>query len=331
MKTLPPIEIVVTRGGRPESRHLVDAVIADASGGIVAMHGEGERVVFPRSAVKALQALALVESGAADRFGFEPRHIALACSSHAGEDMHVEGARQMLEKAGLEPVCLECGAHWPKRMEDQARLVREGREPVALHNNCSGKHAGFLAFATHEGHVPAGYVRHAHPVQQAIAGIMREMTGAAHGEENRGVDGCSIPTYAIPLSAIAIAFARLAAGEAGPVRAAAMARIREACFAHPQMVSGTGGTDTRIMQALPGRAFVKTGAEGVYTAALPQRGLGIALKARDGATRAAEAALVELLESLLELEGEEAKSLKGIGEPSLFNWNGIEVGRVARG
>lgn len=326
----PPLEIEVFRGPLVESRHLVDAVVADASGALHSVHGEGARPVFPRSAIKALQALPLIESGAADRFGLQPRHIALACASHNGEDMHVEGASQMIAAAGLQPVCLECGAHWPGRKDDVDRLVREGRQPTALHNNCSGKHSGFLCFAAGEGIDPTGYVGFGHKVQRTIAGVLTETTGAVHGADNHGVDGCSIPTYAIPLESLARAFARFGVAEGGgPERSKAMARIREACFAHPEMVAGTGRADTAIMSVLKGRAFTKTGAEGVFVAALPEKGLGIALKARDGAGRAAEAAVLRLIESLLELEETQVNALKGIRSPVLTNWNGIEVGRVS--
>ncbi len=272
MKLQSPLVVEVTRGGRAESRHLVDAVIADAAGKFVAVHGEAERPVFPRSAIKALQALVLVESGAADAFKFSDADIALACASHHGEQMHVTRAAGMLAKSGLEPACLECGAHWPRHDADRATLIRQDRKPTALHNNCSGKHSGFLAFAAHAGYPTRGYVGIDHPAQKAVAATLTETTGAAHKAENHGIDGCSIPTYAIPLQDLAIAFAKFGIGEGGgPARSAAMQRIRDACFAHPELVAGTGGVDTRIMTALKGRAFTKTGAEGVYVAALPNR------------------------------------------------------------
>lgn len=332
MKALPPLVVEVTRGGLVESLHEVDVVVADAAGKMHTVRGEASRPVYPRSAIKALQALPLVESGAADAFGFEARHIALACASHNGEAIHVDGAAEMLARAGLEPACLECGAHWPRLECDQHALIRAGRRPVALHNNCSGKHSGFLAFAAHAGLRTRGYVGIAHPVQKAIAGTLEEATGAPHRADNHGIDGCSIPTYAIPLDRLAVGFARFAAAEGGgPERSRAMARIRDACFAHPEMVAGTDRADTAIMKALRGRAFTKTGAEGVFVAALPQLGLGIALKARDGATRAAESAIAAMLESLLELSPAEKRALDAIRNPVLTNWNAIEVGEVRAG
>ena len=332
MTSTPPLVVETLRGGRVESLHAVDAVVASSDGSIVAIHGDGGRGVFPRSSIKALQALPLVESGAADRFGFTTAHLALACSSHNGEPMHTQGAGEMLAAAGLSPTCLECGAQLPHHASDHEALVRAGMPVTAIHNNCSGKHSGFLAFAVQQGFQPAGYVRFGHPVQKEIAGVLETVTGAAHGEDNYGIDGCSIPTYEIPLASLARAYAKFAIGEdAGKVRSAAMLRLRDACMAHPEMVAGTGGFDTAIMQAMAGRVFTKTGAEGVFAVAIPELGLGAALKCRDGAGRAAEVACAFLVESLLEaaeseLSQDELNALKRLANPVLKNRNRIEVG-----
>ncbi len=336
------IAIEVTRGHgegaqavqHVESRHLVDAVVADAHGNIVSIYGEADLPVFPRSAIKALQALPLIESGAADAFGFEQEHIALACSSHNGEAFQTDAAEAMLRKAGLSPVCLECGAQPPYHASDHAALVREGKSVTALHNNCSGKHSGFLAFAVHQDMPTKGYIHFASPVQVQIAATLEEVTGARHGADNYGIDGCSIPTYEVPLKNLALAFARFGIGEdMGGERSKAMLRIRDACLAHPHMIAGTGKFDTLLMQALGKRVFTKTGAEGVFTIAIPELGLGAALKCRDGTTRAAEAACAFLVESLLEesesgLSPDEASALKRLGNPVLRNWNGFAVGEV---
>jgi len=329
MKTHPPAIVEITRGPAVESRHTVDIVVADAAGALVEIFGEAERPVFPRSAIKALQALALVESGAADRYGFSARHIALACSSHNGEEMHVRTAGEMLATAGLEPRCLECGAQWPNLKADEARLVLANEEPQAIHNNCSGKHSGFLAFAAHSGFPTEGYVGFGHKVQRAIAQNLTEVTGFRHGDDNWGVDGCSIPTWAIPLSNLATAFARFGAGEdRDSARAKTFRRIRDACFEHPEMVAGTGRADTAIMTVLKGRAFTKTGAEGVFVAALPDKGLGIALKARDGAGRAAESAIVAMIGALLGLSETGMETLDKVGNPPVLSRRGATVGEV---
>jgi L-asparaginase II len=329
MKPKSPLVVEVTRGGRVESRHLVDVAVADARGKLHSAYGDTERPVFPRSAVKALQALPLIESGAADRFGFSDSEIALACSSHHGEAIHVETAARMLAKAGLQPACLECGAHWPKRGADRRELIRKGLMPTALHNNCSGKHSGFLALAAHSGWETRGYVGIDHRVQKAIADTMTQTTGVAHRAGNHGIDGCSIPTYAIPLDKLAVAYARFGVGDGeGPQRSAAMKRILDACFANPQMIAGKRGADTAFLSSLRGKAFTKTGAEGVHVAALPVQGLGIALKVHDGAARAAEVAIAMLVETLVELDETEALPLREFRNPVLTNWAGTEVGEI---
>lgn len=324
-----PILAEVTRGSTVESRHRGAAVVVDADGRVVLALGDVERPVFPRSAVKALQALPLLESGAADRYGLTPAEIALAVASHSGEQAHAETSLAMLKKAGRDASCLECGAHWPMGEAAARALARAGGEPSALNNNCSGKHAGFICLACGMDEDPKGYVRAGHAVQQAVRGALEEVTGAAHKAELSGIDGCSIPTYAVPLTALALGFARFGTGQGfGPKRAEAARRIREAVASHPFMVAGTGRFDTRLMERFGQRAFIKTGAEGVYCGALPELGYGIALKCDDGAGRAAEVAMAALIERFLPLNGEEQAAFAPFRETVLKNWNGIEVGRI---
>ena len=324
-----PLIVEITRGERVESSHAVDAVITDASGNVVSAWGEFERPIFPRSAIKGLQALPLIESGAADAFGFEPHHLSLACSSHHAESMHVKAAGEMLKRAGIGASCLECGAQPPFELEDVRELARNGVDAGQIHNTCSGKHSGFLAFATHQQMPTSGYVKLDHPVQQEIAGVLESITGVPHAGDNHAIDGCSIPTYAIPLQNLSTAFAKFGVGEdAAPQRSKAMLRLRDACLAHPEMVSGTTGACTILMQALGNRAFVKYGAEGVYTASLPEHGYGIALKVRDGAPRAAEVAIANIVGSLLELDADESNRLKVLTKPVVKNRAGIIVGEA---
>ncbi len=241
--------------------------------------------------MKAFQALPLIETGAADRFGFGDAELALAVSSHLGEERHVTTARAMLAAAGLDEGCLECGPQWPSRGPDQARLQRMGAKGGRIHNNCSGKHSGFLCAAVAMGADPKGYVKRGHPLMEAVIAAVADMTGAGLREDACGTDGCSIPTFAIPLTALARGFARFATGEGlSPERARAVARLRKAAAAEPFLVAGTGDFVTESMAALGQRAFVKSGAEGVYIAALPERGLGIALKIDDGAARGSDVA-----------------------------------------
>ncbi|MDQ4135624.1 MAG: asparaginase [Pseudomonadota bacterium] len=324
-----PVLVEVTRGSQVESRHRGAVQVVDAEGTTVLTLGDAERPVFPRSAVKALQALPLLESGIADRYGLTEAEIALACASHSGEPEHVATAAAILEKAGQNQACLECGAHWPMGEAAARALAASGGMPGQLHNNCSGKHAGFVCLACGLDEDPRGYVTPEHRVQEAVRDALEDLTGASHGPENRGLDGCSIPTYAVPLDALAFGFARFGTG-VGISRGCAQAarRIREAVARHPFMVAGTGRFDTRLMEVLRERAFVKTGAEAVYCAALPELGYGIALKMDDGGTRAAEVAMAALILRLLRLDGEERVAVERLVRPVLRNWNGIEVGTI---
>jgi L-asparaginase II len=321
-----PVLIEVLRGAQVESAHRGAVCVADADGHIIWELGDTQRPVFPRSAVKAIQALPLVESGAADAFGFADRELALACASHSGEPAHAQLARAMLEKAGLDESALECGTQWPMSRAASDSLIRAGGEPCALHNNCSGKHSGFLCTCVHAGIDHHGYVRADHPEQERVREAMEAVTGAPHTADNRGTDGCSIPTYAVPLRNLARGFARMVSGNGlEPVRAKAAGRLLRACMAEPFLVSGTGRADVALMEAAPGRIFVKTGAEGVYCAALPELGYGIALKCGDGASRASEAMVAAVLARLLAKDEDLAAGLRKLASPVFRNWNGFEV------
>ena len=324
-----PVLVEVLRGGTVESRHRGAVCVADADGGVVLGIGDIGRPVFPRSAVKAIQALPLVESGAADALGFGPRELALACASHSGEKAHAALAAAMLASAGLDETALECGAHWPSRQEAALELAGEGGRPSALHNNCSGKHAGFLCTCRHLGIDHHGYVRPDHGAQQAVRAAMEAVTGAVHAADACGTDGCSIPTYAVPLKNLAHGFARMATGIGlGPERARAAKRLIDACMAEPFLVAGTGRLDTRLMAAAGGRVMVKTGAEGVYCGAVPELGLGIAVKCDDGAGRAAEVIVAAVLQRLTAADATLSAAIGAMVRPVLTNWNGIAVGAL---
>jgi len=323
-----PILVEVTRGPLIESRHRGAVAVADADGATVLAIGDVTMPVFPRSAIKALQALALVEEGAADRYGFGDEELALACASHSGEPEHVAGVERMLTRAGLDSSALRCGAHYPISQAAAAALARAGA-PSALHNNCSGKHAGFLCLACATGVGHAGYFRPEHPVQREVRAILEDFTGAVLGEECCAIDGCSVPTWAMPLENLARGFARFGTGRGlSPARAKAAARLRQACANKPWHVAGTGRFCTEIMELFGARVFVKTGAEGVYCGALPQQGLGIAIKCDDGAGRAAQAIMAGLIARFLPIDAAEHVALKPFTRPVLRNWNGTEVGAV---
>ena len=317
-----PVIAEVTRGDIIESRHRGAYAVVDRAGHVVAAEGGIAVAVYPRSAIKAFQCLPVIESGAADHFGFTDEEIALCCSSHNGEPDHVRVARAMLAKGGNAEDLYECGAHWPYFEEARFDLVRHNQPCAAVHNNCSGKHAGMLALARQLKADPHGYVKLDHPVQQAIASRIGELCDIDLTQQPVGIDGCSVPTWAIPLKSLALAFARFS----DPDNAAAR-RIISAVREHPFMVAGTGDFDTLIMEAVP-RLFIKTGAEGVYCACIPHAGLGIALKVDDGAGRAAEVGIAAVLAGLDVWTPEEKATLDRFRHHDLANWRKIEVGEV---
>jgi L-asparaginase II len=325
--SLAPIAVVVRRGERVESEHRVAYAVAAADGRLLEAAGDVARPVFPRSAVKPLQALALVESGAADRFSVSERELALACASHGGEPEHVDLVRAWLARLGLDGSALECGAHPPTHAPSAARLIAAGHPPERVHNNCSGKHAGMITVARHLGAPVAGYSGADHPVQRLIAESLREMAGLSNLEAP-AIDGCGVPTHPIPLGRLAAAMARFAHPVGLPeARAAACARLRAAMIAHPHLVAGRGRLCSEIMAVAPD-VLVKTGAEGVYAACLPEQGLGLALKVEDGAGRAAEVAVLALLHALGAFGPGAAAALAERSRPQLRNHAGLVVGRI---
>jgi L-asparaginase II len=323
-----PILVEVLRGGLVESRHRGAVAVADADGATVLAIGDGTTPIFPRSAVKALQALPLVETGAAAAFDFGDEELALACASHSGEAGHVAGVTRMLAKAGLDAAALRCGAHWPMAQPALVALARTG-EPSALHNNCSGKHSGFLCVACAKGIDHADYWRPQHPVQREVRAVLENLTGATLSDDRCAIDGCSVPTWAIPLQNLAHAFAKFGTGRGlAPERARAATRLRAACAQKPWHLAGTGRFCTEIMRLFGARVFVKTGAEGVYCGALPEQGLGIALKCDDGAGRASQAVIAAIIARFLPLNDAERSALEHFIYPTLRNWNGFEIGAL---
>jgi len=324
-----PVLVEVTRGSLVESAHRGAVAVYDADGKPLLEIGDTARLVFPRSAVKAIQALPFVESGAADAYGFGEKELALSCASHSGEPEHVELARSMLAKAGLDETALECGAHWPSNHDATIALARSGGSPGALHNNCSGKHSGFLCTCRHLGIDHRGYVKAGHREQEMVREAMENVTGAVHDADHRGTDGCSIPTYAVPLRSYALGFARMVTGKGlPPGRAKAAQRLLKACMAEPFLVAGTGREDTALMRAAPGRIFAKVGAEGVYCAAVPELGVGISLKCDDGAGRGAEVMIAAVLAKLLKADEALAAKLTELANPAVENRRGLKVGAM---
>lgn len=318
-----PVLVEVTRGPLIECRHRGVVAICDAAGRLHLELGDVRAPVFPRSAVKPLQAIPLIETGAADRFHLGPRHIALAAASHSGTRAHVDAAREILLAAGLDETKLHCGTHIPRDEEEQRALLRSGAKPGPLHHNCSGKHAAMLATARHMGEAVANYEDTAHPVQQRIRMVIEDMGGGVIGADVCGIDGCSVPNWAMPAADLARAYARFATGEGLPAaRKQAAQRIMAAVRAAPDYLAGASRLDTRVQKLFDGAAFIKTGAEGAYAGAIPSLGLGFALKIDDGAMRAAEAVVSMLLACHLK-EARGKLPLK-----SLKNAQGQDVGVI---
>lgn len=316
--------IELWRGGLRESSHLGHAVICD-SGGVVEAWGNPGTVIFPRSSCKMIQALPLVESGAADAAGLGGAELALACASHDGGRAHVEGVGRWLAGLGLEEADLRCGAHMPRDAGEYRRLLCAEERPCQLHNNCSGKHAGFLTLTRHMRAGPE-YVELDHPVQRAVRRAFEEATGETAA--GWGIDGCSAPNFACTVEGLAHAMAGFARPGAG-ARGAARRRLYEAMVGHPELVAGEGRACTALMRALKGRAAVKTGAEAVFVGIVPEQGLGIALKVSDGGTRGAEAAITALLVHLGLLD-EGDPVVRSYLTGAIRNWRGQEVGEMRR-
>ncbi len=315
----------ILRGAAVESSHTGAFAVADPDGRLVLSGGDADRAVFPRSAIKALQALPILLSGTADKYDLTGAELALACASHSGSAIHTETAAAMLARAGRDASCLECGAQRPGDGTAARALAAERRAPGPLHNNCSGKHAGFVCTAAAAGQDPAGYVAPDHPVMREVTACVAAATGEPLDAQQPAIDGCSIPAYRIPLRALATGFARFGTGVNLPQGfTAACLLLRGAVAANPVMVAGAGRFDTIVTEALGEKAYVKVGAEGVYCGAVPTLGLGFALKCDDGAVRAAEVAASALLRHLL---GPDAM-LDRLAAPVLRNWRGLEVGSI---
>ena len=325
-----PLVIECSRGPAVESMHLVDAAIVDASGKLVEAWGDVERMVYPRSAIKSIQVLPFLESGAADAIHATDAEIALACASHNGQEAQVKAVREWLARAGLGEAHLECGGHLPYHKASAEECIRQGDAGLPVYNMCSGKHSAFLVTSKVLGEETKGYIDRGHPVQLRVSAAIAEMTGWDISRSPWAIDGCSIPTIGLPLHALARGAANIAdPGAHPPSRQAAIARIRAAIAAEPFMIAGHGRACTDIISAIGGKAYIKFGAEGVFFAPLLSLGLGLALKVRDGATRAADTAIASLLYYLGLLDAEAEEKLAGYLSTTLANWRGTPIGTVS--
>lgn len=320
----------VVRGSLTESAHRGHIAVTDRTGRIFYSAGNPRMMTYARSSMKPIQALPVLESGAADEFGFNPEEIALMCASHNGEPSHTAAAASMLHKLGLPMTCLLCGPHVPFGAAAAAKLAGSGAEPTELHNNCSGKHAGMLALALKLGAPVQSYMEPEHPVQQLMIGKVSGMTDVPAHELLLGTDGCGVPVFGLPLHRLAQAYARLGALslDTGTTEGAAASRVLEALRLHPFQIAGTDRYDTHLIEVTQGRIIGKMGAEGVFALAAPEQGLGLALKIEDGTQRAIYPAVTEALVQLGWLHGREAELLSGFHKPVLRNWKGTPVGEI---
>ncbi len=320
------LDVAVTRGGVVESRHRVHAAVVDADGRLRLGARNPRLTTWWRSCAKPFQVMPTIERGYFDQLAWGSDELALACASHGGEPEHVSIAGAMLAALGLEAGDLACGAHEPLSARG-ARLLRESGHPLTrLHNNCSGKHAAMLALATRERWPAEGYEQHDHAVQRAALAAVARWTGLPPASIARGVDGCGVTVFALPLANMALAYARLVQASASVGSAAH--RIVSAMTGHPFLVGGSDRFDSLVMDACRGRVVCKIGAEGVHSLGLVQQGLGIALKVEDGSARAQYAAVLALLDALGELPEPLPASLRDLAGPMVWNTRGEIVGEV---
>jgi L-asparaginase II len=323
-----PILLQVRRGAHVESIHRGAWALVDREGRSLEGAGDADLSVYARSSVKCLQALPLVESGAADAAGYAASDLALALGSHSGEAIHTEGVATILARLALDDGALQCGAQVPTDPATRRALAAAGEAPTPLHNNCSGKHAGFLALARHLGADPAGYLTPEGPVQARVREAVGEMCGEDPASLEYATDGCSAPTWRLPLRALGRAFARVANPDReGDARRDACGRVLDAAAEHPALLAGTHGRlCTEILGATGGRLFPKVGAEAVYAVGVRGGDVALVIKVDDGAFRAVHALVVHLLRRLELCTPEEGEALAHWVDAPLKNWAGREVG-----
>ncbi len=322
-----PVLVEIRRGDTVESRHRGALAVVNSAGETLVALGDVEQPIYPRSAIKLLQTIPLLESGAARRFALSEAQIALACASHGGESVHVDTVTAWLHSLSLDARDLACGAHPPLYAPAASALIAQGHAATAVHNNCSGKHTGFLTLAKHLGADTATYLERDHPTQRAWRDTLSEMADDELGARPEAIDGCGIPTIGVPLRNMALALARFADPSGlAQSRREAVIRIQQALAAEPMMIAGSERLCTETIRITRGRVLIKTGAEGVYAGAVPSRGLGIALKIDDGTGRASGCVIATVLHRLKALRDDEWQRLRASACPRIENVAGTTVG-----
>ena len=318
----------VTRGDATDSIHFGSVAVVDRAGRLVFAAGDPHFLTTTRSALKPLQALAFVAGGGVERFGYSQEQVALLCASHSGEPRHVAAVGDMLARAGCTADDLQCGVHPPLFYTAREELPPAGVKFTPLHHNCSGKHAGMLAYCRQRGLALESYLAFDHPLQQAIRVAVAQLTGTSLDALVAGIDGCSAPNYAVPLDRLAYAYARLAVGEVDPRYGVAAKTLATAMTAHPEMVAGEGRNDLILMRAGRGDWVTKVGAEGVQAVGVRSRGWGIGIKVVDGNARGLHPATVATLDLLGLLDATQRDALASWREPVVRNYRGMVTGRV---
>lgn len=327
-----PIMVEVTRGGMVESFHRGIGAIVDGQGKVVRAWGDIDRMIYPRSAIKPLQTIPVIESGAAEKFNLGDDRISLCCASHRAEPMHVDRVVEWLGELGLTPDDFECGPQMPSNLDAAKALIKAGKEPTRAHNNCSGKHSGMLTTAVHLGEPVKGYTGADHPIQTRLINLIGELGREDVSKTARGIDGCGIPVFGMSLKGTAAAMARLADPTGlSEDRQAAIKRIIKSLAAWPKLISGTDTFNSRVLEETGETAILKGGAEGVYTAAVPGLGYGICVKADDGAGRAASVMMGAILRSLGIIDDGMAERLSDHLVPDVTNWAGSLAGVIRPG
>jgi len=321
--------VEVTRNGVVESRHFGAAVVCDVKGNLVQSWGDAEQLIFPRSALKPMLAIHLIESGASDHYSLNDAELSLACSSHQGELMHQNLVESWLNRLGLTEDHLACGAVLPEQTERAHQLLASGQHGSRIHHNCSGKHTGFLTTALHLNLPMDNYHLLDHPLQQLSLDILSDLADIDLKQYSIGIDGCGLPAPTMPLLQLGRATARFAKPiDLSSHRAQAIYRLHEAITNEPLYIAGHGTVVSELNEVSKGTVLAKTGAEGIVTAALPERGLGIALKIADGSTRASSVALLAILDHLDALSDEEKHKLQTHISPQIINSRGLTLGEV---
>ncbi|WP_374073910.1 asparaginase [Bdellovibrio bacteriovorus] len=328
MASKQPLVVEVLRGPVVESLHSVMAVVVNEIGNVSQYWGNPQFLTMPRSAIKMLQTLPLIESGAADKYGLDDKLIALACASHRGEKDHLAALQQWMEKVSIKESAYVCGPHLPYDEASAHDMIRKGQKPTVLCNNCAGKHSAIITTCLHLGEDPAGYEKYEHNAQKRLRKVLTETMRFDHSKTAYGVDGCGIPTYAVPLQSMAVGMSSLINPKETPARKAAAERILRAVRSFPFYISGSDNFATAVIEKSQGRAIVKGGAEGVFCGVLPEKRVAFAIKASDGASRAAQVAAASLLLQLGGLNETEFKALAKYTQPSVTNWKGDVVGQM---